>query len=178
MSHNTVSVCIYVSVCVCLYMCLQYSMLAVINYIPHAGDLLRLLITSQTKPTGGWFSYTNRESISVWGLVYLSTFTHVAVFARVCVLLPWSRYHHMSHCLRVRSTILVVTISHTWLVCWSFLSIGALMRRVFVLRTVSMVFQSSLLTVLEPSPLMKGEKHIVACPQIIQSTQTWQNTYY
>uniref|UniRef100_A0A3B4BJ42 Major facilitator superfamily domain-containing protein 3 n=1 Tax=Periophthalmus magnuspinnatus TaxID=409849 RepID=A0A3B4BJ42_9GOBI len=33
--------------------------------------------------------------------------------------------------------------------------IGALMRRVFVLRTVSMVFQSSLLTVLEPSPLMK-----------------------
>ncbi|KAK7933884.1 hypothetical protein WMY93_004780 [Mugilogobius chulae] len=35
-------------------------------------------------------------------------------------------------------------------------SIGALMRRVFVLRTVSMVFQSSLLTVLEPSPLMKG----------------------
>ncbi|XP_030273807.1 major facilitator superfamily domain-containing protein 3 [Sparus aurata] len=35
-------------------------------------------------------------------------------------------------------------------------SIGALMRRVFVLRTISMVFQSSLLTVLEPSPLMKG----------------------
>ncbi|KAJ3603568.1 hypothetical protein NHX12_028313 [Muraenolepis orangiensis] len=35
-------------------------------------------------------------------------------------------------------------------------SIGALMRRVFVLRTVSMVFQSSLLTILEPSPLMKG----------------------
>ena len=41
--------------------------------------------------------------------------------------------------------------------CWSFLSIGALMRRVFVLRTISMVFQSSLLTVLEPSPLLKGE---------------------
>ncbi|XP_030647542.1 major facilitator superfamily domain-containing protein 3 [Chanos chanos] len=35
-------------------------------------------------------------------------------------------------------------------------SIGTLMRRVFVMRTVSMVFQSSLLTVLEPSPLMKG----------------------
>ncbi|KAK0148371.1 Major facilitator superfamily domain-containing protein 3 [Merluccius polli] len=35
-------------------------------------------------------------------------------------------------------------------------SIGAMMRRVFVLRTISMVFQSSLLTVLEPSPLMKG----------------------
>ncbi|XP_014027696.1 major facilitator superfamily domain-containing protein 3 [Salmo salar] len=35
-------------------------------------------------------------------------------------------------------------------------SIGSLMRRVFVMRTVSMVFQSSLLTVLEPSPLMKG----------------------
>ncbi|CAL1616273.1 unnamed protein product [Knipowitschia caucasica] len=35
-------------------------------------------------------------------------------------------------------------------------SIGALMRRVFVLRTISMVFQSSLLTVIEPSPLMKG----------------------
>nr|XP_057927263.1 major facilitator superfamily domain-containing protein 3 isoform X2 [Doryrhamphus excisus] len=35
-------------------------------------------------------------------------------------------------------------------------SIGALMRRVFVLRTISMVCQSSLLTVLEPSPLMKG----------------------
>nr|XP_046206178.1 LOW QUALITY PROTEIN: major facilitator superfamily domain-containing protein 3 [Oncorhynchus gorbuscha] len=34
-------------------------------------------------------------------------------------------------------------------------SIGSLMRRVFVMRTVSMVFQSSLLTVLEPSPLMK-----------------------
>uniref|UniRef100_A0A3B3WG83 Major facilitator superfamily domain-containing protein 3 n=1 Tax=Poecilia mexicana TaxID=48701 RepID=A0A3B3WG83_9TELE len=33
--------------------------------------------------------------------------------------------------------------------------IGAMMRRVFVLRTISMVFQSSLLTVLEPSPLMK-----------------------
>lgn len=40
----------------------------------------------------------------------------------------------------------------------SLLSIGALMRRLFVLRTISMVFQSSLLTVLEPSPLMKGEK--------------------
>uniref|UniRef100_A0A1A8LCF2 Major facilitator superfamily domain containing 3 n=1 Tax=Nothobranchius pienaari TaxID=704102 RepID=A0A1A8LCF2_9TELE len=35
-------------------------------------------------------------------------------------------------------------------------SIGALMRRVFMLRTISMVFQSSLLTILEPSPLMKG----------------------
>ncbi|XP_077456956.1 major facilitator superfamily domain-containing protein 3 [Stigmatopora argus] len=35
-------------------------------------------------------------------------------------------------------------------------SIGALMRRVFVLRTISMVFQSSLLTVLEPSSLMTG----------------------
>ncbi|XP_014016153.1 major facilitator superfamily domain-containing protein 3 [Salmo salar] len=34
-------------------------------------------------------------------------------------------------------------------------SIGSLMRRVFVMRTVSMAFQSSLLTVLEPSPLMK-----------------------
>ena len=32
------------------------------------------------------------------------------------------------------------------------------MRRVFVLRTISMVFQSSLLTVLEPSPLMTGER--------------------
>lgn len=40
----------------------------------------------------------------------------------------------------------------------SVLSIGALMRRVFVLRTISMVFQSSLLTVLEPSPLMKGKR--------------------
>ncbi|CAG06887.1 unnamed protein product [Tetraodon nigroviridis] len=30
------------------------------------------------------------------------------------------------------------------------------MRRVFVLRTISMVFQSSLLTVPEPSPLVKG----------------------
>ncbi|KAL0979665.1 hypothetical protein UPYG_G00187970 [Umbra pygmaea] len=38
----------------------------------------------------------------------------------------------------------------------SHFSIGSLMRRVFVMRTVSMVFQSSLLTVLEPSPLMKG----------------------
>ncbi|XP_010875160.1 major facilitator superfamily domain-containing protein 3 isoform X2 [Esox lucius] len=35
-------------------------------------------------------------------------------------------------------------------------SIGSLMRRVFVMRTVSMIFQSSLLSVLEPSPLMKG----------------------
>ncbi|KAG5281149.1 hypothetical protein AALO_G00067960 [Alosa alosa] len=35
-------------------------------------------------------------------------------------------------------------------------SIGLLMRRVFVMRTVGMVFQSSLLTILEPSPLMKG----------------------
>ncbi|XP_062874272.1 major facilitator superfamily domain-containing protein 3 [Trichomycterus rosablanca] len=35
-------------------------------------------------------------------------------------------------------------------------SMGALMRRVFVVRTVSMVFQCSLLTVLEPSSLMKG----------------------
>ncbi|XP_076855155.1 major facilitator superfamily domain-containing protein 3 [Brachyhypopomus gauderio] len=35
-------------------------------------------------------------------------------------------------------------------------SIGLLMRRVFVIRTVGMVFQCSLLTVLEPSPLMKG----------------------
>lgn len=39
------------------------------------------------------------------------------------------------------------------------LSIGMLMRRVFMMRTVSMVFQSSLLVVLEPSPLMKGEKY-------------------
>ena len=51
----------------------------------------------------------------------------------------------------------LVSLSDIWLVC-SFLSIGALMRRVFVLRTISMVFQSSLLTILEPSPLMKGEK--------------------
>lgn len=36
------------------------------------------------------------------------------------------------------------------------------MRRVFVLRTISMVFQSSLLTVLEPSPLMKGERNLHA----------------
>ncbi|XP_053466178.1 major facilitator superfamily domain-containing protein 3 [Ictalurus furcatus] len=35
-------------------------------------------------------------------------------------------------------------------------SISMLMRRAFVIRTVSMVFQCSLLTVLEPSPLMKG----------------------
>lgn len=35
-------------------------------------------------------------------------------------------------------------------------SISMLMRRAFVFRTVSMVFQCSLLTVLEPSPLMKG----------------------
>uniref|UniRef100_A0A671KNR0 Major facilitator superfamily domain-containing protein 3 n=1 Tax=Sinocyclocheilus anshuiensis TaxID=1608454 RepID=A0A671KNR0_9TELE len=34
--------------------------------------------------------------------------------------------------------------------------IGLLMRRVFMMRTVSMVFQSSLLVVLEPSALMKG----------------------
>nr|XP_019949222.1 PREDICTED: major facilitator superfamily domain-containing protein 3 [Paralichthys olivaceus] len=47
-------------------------------------------------------------------------------------------------------------LSDICLVYCSFLSIGALMRRVFVLRTISMVFQSSLLTVLEPSPLMKG----------------------
>lgn len=45
--------------------------LPVINYGPHAGDLLWLLITSQTKPTGGRFSCTNSDSISVWGLVYL-----------------------------------------------------------------------------------------------------------
>ncbi|KAI4899937.1 hypothetical protein NFI96_016211 [Prochilodus magdalenae] len=38
-------------------------------------------------------------------------------------------------------------------------SIGLLMRRVFVIRTISMVLQCSLLTVLEPSPLMKGETH-------------------
>ncbi|XP_026883694.2 major facilitator superfamily domain-containing protein 3 [Electrophorus electricus] len=35
-------------------------------------------------------------------------------------------------------------------------SLGLLMRRVFVIRTVGMVFQCSLLTVLEPSSLMKG----------------------
>ena len=52
-------------------------------------------------------------------------------------------------------------MSDVWVFCWSFPSIGHLMRRVFVLRTVSMVFQSSLLTVLEPSPLMKGEKQAV-----------------
>lgn len=46
-------------------------------------------------------------------------------------------------------------------VCSALLSIGAMMRRVFVLRTVSMVFQSSLLTVLEPSPLMKGEARLI-----------------
>lgn len=49
-------------------------------------------------------------------------------------------------------------ISNAAVFCRSLLSIGALMRRVFVLRTISMVFQSSLLTVLEPSPLLKGEK--------------------
>lgn len=42
---------------------------------------------------------------------------------------------------------------------FSFHSIGLLMRRVFMMRTFSMVFQSSLLVVLEPSPLMKGETH-------------------
>lgn len=44
-------------------------------------------------------------------------------------------------------------------------SIGSLMRRVFVMRTVSMVFQSSLLTVLEPSPLLKGMAVLSMCVQ-------------
>lgn len=41
--------------------------------------------------------------------------------------------------------------------CSALCSIGLLMRRVFVMRTVGMILQSSLLTVLEPSLLMKGE---------------------
>lgn len=59
-------------------------MLTVINYLSHAEDLLRLLITSRIKPTGGWFLCTNRESISVWGLVYVCACWHV----NVCVC-PW-----------------------------------------------------------------------------------------
>lgn len=60
-------------------------MLTVINYLLHAGVLVRLLITSRTKPTGGWFSCTNRESISVWGLIYLSMCIYVFVCAHACV---------------------------------------------------------------------------------------------
>lgn len=103
--HTTVSVCVG-----------MYCMLTVINYLPHAGDLLGLLITSWTKPTGGWFSCTNRESISVWGLVYLSMCTDVDVFAHACVcncVWLWNRHrmslnlmmiacshcHHISQCL-------------------------------------------------------------------------------
>lgn len=93
--------------CVCVFLC----MLTVINYLSHAGDLLRLLITSWTRPTGGWFSCTNRESISVWGLVYLCTCTYVTVCARASVkceetnkvslnvmILAWSGFHQVSHC--------------------------------------------------------------------------------
>ena len=81
------SVC--VCLCVCLCVCVCVRALTVINYPPHAGDLLRLLITSWTKPTGGWFSGTNRESISVWGLVYLSTCMYVYVCAHAwkCVIM-------------------------------------------------------------------------------------------
>lgn len=106
----------YLYVCVCVY-----SMLAVINYLPHAGDLLRLLITSQAKPTGGWFSCTNRESISVWGLVYLHTCTHVAVFLCACA---WHKtkyrmsldlmilHSHLNACDHLSDTCLLVFPQH------------------------------------------------------------------
>lgn len=84
----------HTTLCVCV--------LAVINYLPHAGDLLRLLITSPTKPTGGWFSYTNSESISVWGLVYLCMCTHVTVCVRACVI-AWNmeKKHDVSNLMMV-----------------------------------------------------------------------------
>lgn len=134
----------------------------VINYGPHAGDLLWLLITSQTEPTGGRFSCTSSDSISVWGLVYLHahTHTHVVVLVHVHTSRVWVWYalRKQARTSNVATPPPLLLISNSAVFCWSLLSIGALMRRVFVLRTISMVFQSSLLTVLEPSPLMKGEE--------------------
>lgn len=70
----------------------------------------------------------------------------------------WSNSHPFSDCLSSNSYLRIkgFLIIHNSIL-WSLLSIGALMRRVFVLRTISMVFQSSLLTLLESSTLMKGE---------------------
>lgn len=118
MSHNSANSFVHVLCCRWVFPCV--FMLTLINYPPHAGDLLRLLITSWSRPTGGWFSCTNRESISVWGLVYLCTCTHVSVCVwerkraskkDYCVwhekkhrifqnlmILAWSHCHYMSCC--------------------------------------------------------------------------------
>lgn len=109
-----------------------------INYRSHAGDLLRLLITSQPKPRGGPF---------LPGGLFTGPCAHVGVRqtrANEAPLQPLEGGQKHRRCL---------------FSC--LLSIGAIMRRVFVLRTISMVFQSSLLTVLEASTLVKGERESV-----------------
>lgn len=146
--HTTV----WARACMCVFVC----MLTVINYLPHAVDLLRLLITSWTSLTGGWFLALPGNQL-VTGDLFTYAHAWMCVFVlKLCV--TWKETQDAS---RSHDTNLEYQISDIRLFfcvcCWSFISIGALMRRVFVLRTVSMVFQSSLLTVLEPSPLLKGE---------------------
>lgn len=89
-------------------------------------------------------------SINAWGRVYWPMCTSC-----VCTSVWKTCTGASGLCAGSRSSRLTTHQS----VSSSLLSIGALMRRVFVLRTISMVFQSSLLTGLEPSPLMKGEAH-------------------
>ena len=68
-----------VRVCLC--------MLTVINYLPHAEDLLRLLITSRTEPTGDDFlALTGNQLVSEDLFTYAHVHTHVCVCVRVCVI--------------------------------------------------------------------------------------------
>lgn len=60
------------------------SWLAVINYHSHAGDLLRLLITSQPKPTGGLFSCSYRDQLMP-GDMFTGPCVPSYVCTRLCV---------------------------------------------------------------------------------------------
>lgn len=54
------------------------NLLTVINCHSHAGDLFRLLITSQTQPTGGRFSGSYRDQF-VPGDLFTGPCAHVCV---------------------------------------------------------------------------------------------------
>lgn len=150
MPHRDYHCCVIGCACVCFM-----SWLTVINYHSHAGDLLRLLITSQPRSTGGLFSCSRRDQLMP-GDVFTGPCA-LPVYAHACVSdMHWGLASPTQIIMSFGATL--QRVGSTQPVFSSLLSIGALMRRVFVLRTLSMVFQSSLLTVLEPSPLMKGER--------------------
>lgn len=149
----------HIDVCLCL--CVRYQWLIMVLMLGiSSGYWLR----HKPNPRGDDFLAPTANQ-----LVYGDLFTYTRVRMWLCARMHVCEFDntHTQKCTMSQNLMTAalsachhvpLSSSVTLRVCWSLLSIGALMRRVFVLRTISMVFQSSLLTVLEPSPLMKGRK--------------------